>query len=84
MNNNEVDHIELVVEEIHKTNDENMEEHAYETMVHQAQRHNMASKFNIQIMLMPRIKHVVIECVPITYMMKNNEPRLMRNSRDEI
>jgi hypothetical protein len=44
----------------------------------------MASKFNIQIMLMPRIKHVVIECVPITYMMKNNEPRLMRNSRDEI
>jgi hypothetical protein len=34
MNNNEVDHIELVVEEIHETNDENMEEHAYETMVH--------------------------------------------------
>jgi hypothetical protein len=34
MNNNEVDHIELVVEEILETNGENMEEHAYETMVH--------------------------------------------------
>ncbi len=34
MNNNDIDHIKLVVEEIHETNDENMEEHAYETMVH--------------------------------------------------
>ncbi len=84
MNNNEVDHIELVVEEIHETNDENMEEHAYETMVHKAQRHNMVSKFNIQIMLVPRAKHVVVKRVPITYMMKKNEPRLMRNSRGEI
>jgi hypothetical protein len=44
----------------------------------------MASKFNIQIVFVPRTKHVVVECVFITYMMKNNESRLMRNSRGEI
>ncbi len=46
--------------------------------------HDMASKLNIQIMLVPKAKHVVVECVLITYMMKNNEPRLMRNLRGEI
>ncbi len=84
MNNNEVDHIKLMVEKIHETNNENMEEHAYETMVHWAQRHNMVSKFNIQIMLVPIIKHVVVEHVPIIYMIKNNESRLMRNSKSKI
>jgi hypothetical protein len=34
MNNNDVDRVKLVVEEIHETNDEKMEKHAYETMVH--------------------------------------------------
>jgi len=35
-------------------------------------------------MLVPKTKHVVVEHVLITYMMKNNESRLMGNLKGEI
>jgi hypothetical protein len=32
-------------------------------------------------MLGPRFEHVVVEGVPKTYRMKNNEPKFMKNSK---
>jgi hypothetical protein len=47
MNNDEVDHMEPMVEKVESTHDEDMEKQDYElAMAHQAQMHNMAFVFD--------------------------------------
>jgi hypothetical protein len=62
--------------------DEYMEDQAYKpTVRHKAYKHYVTFECDIQIMLGPRFELVVVEGVPKTYRMKNNEPKFMKNSK---
>ncbi len=59
-----------------------MEDQAYKpTMIHKAQKHYVTFECDTQTILGPRFELVVVEGVPKTYRMKNNEPRFMKNSK---
>ncbi len=54
-----------------------MEDQAYKpTMIHKAQKHYVTIECDTQIILGPRFELVVVEGVPKTYRMKNNEPKI--------